>query len=374
MQHIRPWLLQDLREGWRTSPARVILVLTAVGTGTLTLTLLLAVLGGLRLQAGRLAADFGANAAILELDHNNRPALTHSHLNTLRAQFPSATWIGERAYGPQSIPGLGRITLYAATPGWETARGLPLLSGRPLDPADADQHRAYALASSDLGLAPGDRLRIHQTEFTLVGITGPGRFLLIPHTLRGDWEDPEATTHLHRIRLIQTQPDPEPLFRQIRQFFAHEAPQANLHLITPEQLLAETRRLSRILRHVLGTVTLLALLLGGSTLASLMVQNVRQRRREIGLRMAIGARQRDIFILFLLEGLLLSTFAAFIGICIGAHLLQHVPAEVNLPLHSGAAVLAPPLLLAAAIGGIFSCIPARIATRLVPAQALRCED
>ena len=374
MQRSPPWLLLDLWEGWRSSPARVFLILFAVGMGTLTLTLLLAVLGALRAQADRLTADFGANIAILELEENDQPALTPAHLNTLRAQFPSAIWIGERTYGPLHLPGPGRVTLYAATPGWETARGLPLLAGRPLDSADADQRSPHALASSDLNLAPGDRLRIRQTEFTIVGITGPGRLLHIPHTLRGDWEHPDDPERFHRIRLIQTQTDPLPLFRQTEEFFAHEAPNARLHLITPDQLLAETRRLRRTLQHIFGTVTLLALLLGGATLGSLMIQNIRQRRREIGLRMAIGARRRDIFSLFMLEGLLLSIFAAFIGVFIATHLLQRVPDDLGLPLKRESSVLMLPLLLAAITGGVFSWIPARLAARLVPAQALRCED
>jgi putative ABC transport system permease protein len=373
--HIQlPWWLQDLCEGWRTSPARVFLTLFAVGTGTLTLTLLLAAMGGLRDQAARLTADFGANTAILELDTDNRPALTPGHLAILQAQFPETRWVGERYYGPLNVPPHGRLALYVASPAWNTVRGLPVLAGRPLDPADAGRRDAYALAASDVNLAPGDRLQILQTEFTVVGVTGPGRFLQIPDTLRGDWEHPDDSEIFHRIRLLHTETDPLPLFRQIEAFFAREAPNADFHLTTPDHLLTETRRLSRILQRVFGTVTLLSLLLGGATLGSLMIQNVRQRRREIGLRMAIGARGRDIFTLFMSEGLLLSTFAAFIGVFLATHLLHRLPADLEIPLKQDGFVLTLPFLLAWITGGVFSWIPARMAARLVPARALRCED
>lgn len=369
-----PWWLQDLWEGWRSSPARVFLTVFAVGSGALTLTLLLAVMSGLREQADRITADFGANTAILELERDGRPAFTPELLRTLQTQFPDARWVGEREYPALDIPGSGRVTLYAATPGWEQALGIPVTAGRPLDPADHVDHSAHALVSSDLHLPPGAPFRILNTEFTVVGTTVPGRRVQIPDTIRGDWEHPGDPEHLHRIRLIHFTGNPETLLNQVESLLALEAPHAALRRITPDLLLAETRRLSTLLQRIFGTVTALSLLLGGATLGSLMIQNVRQRRREIGLRLAIGARRADIFSLFMLEGLLLTAIASLFGLLLASRLIRFIPPELGLPLRTDAFVYLPPLLTVALTGAVFSWIPARLAAQMPPAQALRCED
>jgi putative ABC transport system permease protein len=369
-----PWWLQDLWEGWRTTPARVFLTLFAVGTGALTLTLLLAVMSGLREQADRITADFGANTAILELERNGQPVFSREHLRTLEAQFPDTHWVGEREYNGLNLLGSGRITLYAATPGWERARGIPLTSGRALDLMDQTDRSAHALVSSDLNLSPGDTFLLHYTAFTVVGTTGPGRRIQIPDTLRGDWEQSDDFERFHRIRLTHPTGNPVILLDRVEDLLSIEAPHASLRRITPDLLLAETRRLSTLLQRIFGTVTLLSLLLGGATLGSLMIQNVRQRRREIGLRLAIGARETDIFSLFMLEGLLLTAFAALFGLLVASRLILFVPPELGLPLRTDESVYLLPLLTAGLTGLLFSWIPARLAARMAPAQALRCED
>lgn len=369
-----PWWLQDLTQGWISSPARVFLTLFAVGTGALTLTLLMAIMGGLREQADQLTSDFGANVAVLEIEQDGNLAVPLPQLDILRAQFPETRWVGERSYQGIDLPGYGRLSLYATTLHWQTARGFALQAGRPLDHEDIRQGEAFAVASSDLNLFPGDIVRLQHTDLTIIGVTGPGRFLQIPASLRGDWELDADSERYHRIRIIHAYGDPLPLLREVETLLKTEVSHGRIHILTPDLLLAETRRLTRMLQSIFGTVTLLSLLLGGATLGSLMIQNISQRLREIGLRMAIGARRIQIFGLFMLEGLLLTCLASLLGIALAIQLLYWVPTDLGIPIKHDDYVLWIPFITALFTGSVFSWIPAQIASRLSPAQALRCED
>lgn len=372
-RHRLPWLAADLLEGWLSSPARTALILTAVASAALMLTLLTAILSGLSRRAEALLTDFGANAAILEPAVPGTAPLPHSLLLTLQAQFPEAVWVGERRHDTR-LPGHpAPVPLYAATPHWHSARGLPLTAGRAPDPADLHAGDAYALTGTDLNLPPGTLFRLHTTELLSVG-TAPGAFIQVPATLRGDWERPGDPGHYHRIRLLHLRGDPAPLLRETRILLDTELPALDLRILTPDLLLAGTRRLRHTLQTVFGTVTALSLLLGLSTLGSLMMQTVRQRLREIGLRFALGASRQDIFRHIILEGFLLSAAGALLGTALGTLLLRWLPAGLDLPPPSLPLATGIPFTIMILTGALFSWLPARAAARISPAQALRSDE
>lgn len=131
---------------------------------------------------------------------------------------------------------------------------------------------------------------------------------------------------------------------------------------------------------MLSTIAAISLVVGGVGIMNIMLVSVTERTREIGVRMALGARPRDILRQFLVEAVVLSSIGGVIGIVIGVSASYGIVAAINALLpNSGwpfiisipAAIVA--LVFAAAVGVFFGFYPARRASRLDPIEALRYE-
>jgi putative ABC transport system permease protein len=139
-------------------------------------------------------------------------------------------------------------------------------------------------------------------------------------------------------------------------------------------------RITGIMTALLSAIAAISLLVGGVGIMNIMLVSVTERTREIGIRMAVGARGRDILTQFLIESVVLSCFGGIIGLALGisaslgiTHLLNSLttgtewPVVVSIP----AAVLA--IIFAAVVGMVFGLYPAWQASRLDPIDALRYE-
>ncbi|KWW97582.1 permease [Carbonactinospora thermoautotrophica] len=143
--------------------------------------------------------------------------------------------------------------------------------------------------------------------------------------------------------------------------------------VTQTQILGTIGRILGMLTGVLAAIAGISLLVGGVGVSNIMLVSVRERTREIGLRKALGARQRDILAQFLIEAVLLTTIGGVIGIGLGVGvslLLEWVS-----PVPSLITWWSPLLAfgVSAAVGVFFGVVPARRASRLDPVVALRTE-
>jgi putative ABC transport system permease protein len=166
---------------------------------------------------------------------------------------------------------------------------------------------------------------------------------------------------------------------------------ANRHSIAPGQendfRVQNTTEIANALAAVTGTLTAMlasiagiSLVVGGVGIMNIMLVSVTERTREIGVRMAVGARGRDILVQFLVESVLLSCIGGAVGFALGMAGSVGITMAINaystdlqwpITISIPAAVVA--ILFAAAVGIFFGFYPARRASRLDPIEALRYE-
>ncbi|MBM3297838.1 MAG: FtsX-like permease family protein, partial [Candidatus Aminicenantes bacterium] len=117
----------------------------------------------------------------------------------------------------------------------------------------------------------------------------------------------------------------------------------------------------------------IALLVGGIVVMNIMLVSVTERTKEIGLRMAVGARRRDILFQFLIESSMLSAAGGIIGILLGLLLARGVSAATELPARLEPVSIVLAVVLSAGLGLFFGIYPANKAAKLDPIEALRAE-
>ncbi len=130
---------------------------------------------------------------------------------------------------------------------------------------------------------------------------------------------------------------------------------------------------SRIMTMLLAAVAGISLLIGGIGIMNIMLVSVTERTREIGLRMAVGARGKDILAQFLIEAITLSLIGGAIGVCLGAIATWAVGQFAGWQVSMTAASIVLAVGFSAFVGVFFGFYPARRASKLLPIQALRYE-
>ncbi|MDX6242584.1 MAG: putative transport system permease protein [Frankiales bacterium] len=163
------------------------------------------------------------------------------------------------------------------------------------------------------------------------------------------------------------------LEKQVLGVLAQRHSDQEFSAITQDQILGTVGRILGLLTGVLAAIAAISLLVGGVGVSNIMLVSVRERTREIGLRKALGARQRDILAQFLIEAVLLTTIGGLIGIGIGIGgalvMARFTPVPATVSWWS--TLLAAGV--SAVVGIFFGVAPARRAGRLDPVVALRAE-
>ncbi len=137
------------------------------------------------------------------------------------------------------------------------------------------------------------------------------------------------------------------------------------------EMMDAAKRSAKVMSALLGSVALISLVVGGIGVMNIMLVSVTERTREIGIRMAVGARPKDILLQFLIEAIILSVSGGLVGIAAGwsgKYFLQHT---VKWPMEISLISLAVAFLFAVLEGIFFGLYPAWKASRLEPIEALR---
>jgi len=144
-------------------------------------------------------------------------------------------------------------------------------------------------------------------------------------------------------------------------------------VIVPNELLAQSQRTQRIFNIVMGSIAALSLLVGGIGIMNIMLASVTERTREIGIRRAIGASERDILVQFLNETLLISGGGGVIGILLGAGMAVAINMLARWETVVSAAAVLISFGISVSVGVIFGLYPAQQAASKDPIESLRYE-
>jgi putative ABC transport system permease protein len=147
----------------------------------------------------------------------------------------------------------------------------------------------------------------------------------------------------------------------------------DFRLIIPLELLQRAEEEKRIWNIVLGSIAGISLLVGGIGIMNIMLASVTERTREIGIRRALGAKQRDITLQFLVETILLSSVGGILGVVLGVCIPIGVNylSDIQTIVQWWSVVLA--FGISVGIGIVFGIYPARRAALMDPIEALRHE-
>jgi len=140
-----------------------------------------------------------------------------------------------------------------------------------------------------------------------------------------------------------------------------------------EEMASMAAESTKTLSYLLGTVAAVSLLVGGIGIMNIMLVSVTERTREIGLRMAIGAKGHHVLAQFLLEAMVLSLLGGVIGMLLGIGVSEVIKLKLGWPVEVGATSVAIAFGFSTLVGIFFGFYPARKASRLDPIEALRYE-
>ncbi|MBF0242919.1 MAG: ABC transporter permease [Desulfamplus sp.] len=147
----------------------------------------------------------------------------------------------------------------------------------------------------------------------------------------------------------------------------------NFNILDTQQLAETLSGTTQVMTRLLGAVAAVSLLVGGIGIMNIMLVSVTERTREIGLRLAIGALEREVLLQFLIEAVVLSSLGGMVGIVIATGASIVLSGMMGVPYLFDPTINLLSFIFSAAIGVVFGFFPARRAARMDPIEALRHE-
>jgi len=394
----------------RSNPLRSALTLLGIVIGASTVVAMMALTEGLRLKVTKDLSFLGASSfqvakfPVINDDENwqryaKRRHLTREMGESLRglphvaqvsieatAEWPDRVWTRERATQPN-------VWIIGGQPDYERANAIAVASGRFLSDVDVEMGRAVAFIGADVAdlLFPGEdpvgkEVRIRSTAFTVIGVAERRGSVLGLES-----KDGFAVIPLDRFSTVMGRPQsfsitvgatgPPDVARAMDEVVAQLRTARGLNGGEPNDFEVFTNdSVSETLDNILQVVAAatfgvcaLALLVGGIGIMNIMLVSVTERTREIGVRMALGARRRRILSQFVVEATVLSALGGVLGVLLGAGVAILSREIWQLPASIPAWAVLLSLVSASGAGLLFGIYPALRASRLDPVEAMRTE-
>jgi putative ABC transport system permease protein len=395
----------------RDNPLRSLLTLLGIVIGAATVVAMMSLTEGLRMRMTGDLAFLGAGSfqiakfpAVNFSDDNfhkfaKRHHITREQGEALRglphvanvsiessAQTRERVWTRERATQPS-------IQVIGGYPEYELANAVAVAQGRFFSNVDVQLGRQAAFIGADVAdlLFPdssplGQQIRIRSSAFTVVGVAerrgtvwgleSKDTFVVIPSE---SFDAVIGKALSHDITVAATGPEDvnkamDEVIAQMRKVRGLRGSEENdFEVFTNDSVSEIFDKLGQMVAAATFGICALALLVGGIGIMNIMLVAVSERTREIGVRMALGARRRRILSQFVIEAVTLSLMGGILGVLLGAGGAILAREVWGIPASVPAWAVLLSLLSASGAGVVFGIYPAIRASRLDPVEAMRTE-
>ena len=323
--------------------------------------------------------------------------LTIADADALKLQSTMLTGVSPMIVAPaQAVGGVGnwRTMVNGVTTDYATIRNWSVSSGRLFDESDVRSMRKVAVIGQTVArnLFPdqdpvGAELRLRNVPFEIIGVLAPkgqtatgsdqDDVVLVPYTtaqtrLSGHQFIPQIlASTASKAEIPAAQDEVRAILRETHKLASYENDDFTVR--NQNDLATAAQGTTEVMTLLLAAIASISLLVGGIGIMNIMLVSVTERTREIGIRLAIGARGSDVLLQFLVEAIVMCVIGGAIGIGVGfagAAVLHHIT--------GWGTAIAPQMVaialgFSAAVGIFFGFYPARKAASLDPIQALRYE-
>jgi len=322
------------------------------------------------------------------------PTLTVADAKAIQAEVPTVLAVSPEERDREQVQAEGQnwnTLILGESPDYPQIRNWGISDGAMFSDQDVRSLAKVAVVGKTVTdqLYPdqdplGKTLRIRDIPFKIIGLLEPKGFNLFGQD-QDDVVIIPYTSHMRRITsrsfvnsiLVEAVSAAEinKAQNQITEILAarHRSAEPDFTVRNQVELMQAATATSRIMSVLLGAIASVSLLVGGIGIMNIMLVSVTERTREIGIRMAVGARARDILVQFLIEAVTLSAFGGVIGIVLGVVATQIVAYFTHWPTVTPLVWVGAACVSSAVIGIISGFYPAWKASRLDPIEALRYE-
>ncbi len=339
--------------------------------------------GGVRTGSGGVATLTAGDARAIQRECPAVSAVTYTRRQALQVINGSQNW---------------STAITGVTPEYQTVRDWPLAAGRFLSKQDEDSGATVVVLGQTVvqnlfgsGQNPLDQvIRIKNVPFRVVGMLAPkgqstqgtdqDDAVFIPFstaerkvlgTTRRGTVGSIMVSAVSAMAIPEAERQIKTLMRERHRLRRGQDDDFTIRNLADVAATAESS--NQAMSMLLASVALVSLLVGGMGIMNIMLVSVTERTREIGIRLAVGAKSRHILTQFLLEAMVLSTIGGLCGAVLGIVVAQLVASLAEWPIIVPLEVVLLAVIFSGAVGIFFGFYPARKAARLDPIQALRYE-
>jgi putative ABC transport system permease protein len=387
----RNWLRSSLTVLGVVIGVAAVVTMVTVGNGA-TLAIQNQITGlGTNLLQVRAGQRFGAGSGGVS------PAFQAADATALAQQAPGVQAVAPEARTGSLVVANGRnwsSSIIGSTNDWSLTNNWTIVDGRAFSDDEQRAGSAVCIIGETVrrelfGPASpiGSNIRVRQVPCEVVGVLGSkgqGAFGndqddLVWMPLNTYQRRVAGHTRISTLQVsMQDGAEPEVVKAALRDILRErrklpEADEDNFNILDTRQLGETLSGTTRIMTLLLGAVAAVSLLVGGIGIMNIMLVSVTERTREIGLRLAIGALEREVLLQFLIEAVVLAALGGVVGLVLALLASVGLSMLMDIPFVFGLGINLLAFAFSAAIGVLFGFVPARRAARLNPIDALRHE-
>ncbi len=396
-------ILRVSRDSVLSNKMRAFLTVLGVIIGVTAVILLVSIGQGAREYIKNEFSGLGSNILVVVPGKTAKEGGHHMGTSAVRKlTYDDAKLIKRRSrYIQSSIPIIVGTSLikYGATSRYTyvegvsedffAARNLTVDSGRFLTATDVNLKRYVCVLGRTVkkdilgDINPlGTLVTIGESKYRVVGLMAPKGVTLgfdiddlvfIPITAAMELFDTDSLFNITvKVRSEQEIPAAKKDIKET--LIKRHAGEEDFTILSQDEMLSVMEKILKIMTAVLAGIASISLLVGGIGIMNIMLVSVKERTREIGLRKAVGARNKDILLQFLIESIALSLVGGVIGIILGTTFTWIIPVFITfLPTQLSIWAIFLAFFFSAGVGVFFGVYPARKAAGLDPIIALRYE-